>query len=44
MYGLVQASRKWWKQFKGDFAGYNNIRRKVDPSLFIKKPNGAEPM
>jgi Reverse transcriptase (RNA-dependent DNA polymerase) len=44
IYGLVQAARQWWKQFKEAMAGCNYFPSKADPCLFIKKASGGEPM
>jgi Reverse transcriptase (RNA-dependent DNA polymerase) len=42
IYGLVQATRQWWKKFKEAMAGCNYFTSKSDPCLLIKKANGDE--
>jgi Reverse transcriptase (RNA-dependent DNA polymerase) len=44
IYGLVQATRQWWKKFKEVMAGCNNYPSKADPCLFMKKVKDDKPM
>jgi hypothetical protein len=44
IYGLVQASRQWWKKFIEATAGCNYFPSKADHCIFIKKANGDEPL
>jgi Reverse transcriptase (RNA-dependent DNA polymerase) len=40
IYGLVKATRQWWKKFKEAMAGCNYFPSSADPCLFIKEANG----
>jgi hypothetical protein len=44
IYELVQAARQWWKKFKETMVGCNSFPSKADPSIFIEKANGDEPL
>jgi hypothetical protein len=44
IYGLVQATRQWWKKCKKVMTGCNYYPSKADPCLFMKKVEGDEPM
>jgi Reverse transcriptase (RNA-dependent DNA polymerase) len=42
MYGLVEATRQWWKKFKEAMAGCNYFPCKAYPCLLIKKAKEDE--
>jgi Reverse transcriptase (RNA-dependent DNA polymerase) len=44
IYGLVQAAKQWWKNFKEAMAGCNYFSSIANPCLFIKKAIGDEPL
>jgi hypothetical protein len=43
IYGIVQASRQWWKKLKDALAALNYIQSQADPCLFIKKKKRRDP-
>jgi Reverse transcriptase (RNA-dependent DNA polymerase) len=44
IYGLVQAARQWWKQFKEVMTGCNYYPSKADPCVVMKKVKDDERM